>query len=89
MEESPAVANEPQAAAETGAQSPQSLLTPDEINRCQEQLARLADGLNSVILGQRELVDLVLICLVSQGHMLLEGLPGLGKTEFVRSLASL
>ena len=89
MEESPAVANEPQAAAETGAQSPQSLLTPDEINRCQEQLARLADGLNSVILGQRELVDLVLICLVSQGHMLLEGLPGLGKTELVKSLASL
>ena len=39
------------------------------------------------IIGQRELVDTMLICLVSEGHLLVEGMPGLAKTTAVKTLA--
>src|SRR6201986_100172 len=40
-----------------------------------------------VIVGQQNVVDGVLICLLSGGHVLLEGVPGLGKTTLLRTLA--
>ena len=40
-----------------------------------------------VIVGQQEVVDGVLICLLAGGHVLLEGVPGLGKTTLLRTLA--
>jgi MoxR-like ATPase len=39
------------------------------------------------IVGQRELIDSMLICLVSEGHLLVEGMPGLAKTTAVKALA--
>jgi len=39
------------------------------------------------VVGQRALVDSMLICVVSEGHMLVEGMPGLAKTTAVKSLA--
>ena len=41
-----------------------------------------------VVVGQREVLDGVLTCLLTSGHALLEGVPGLGKTVLVRALAS-
>src|SRR6187551_582407 len=56
-----------------------------------EQFAELAAGIESevkrVIVGQDELVRQTLICLVANGHALLEGVPGLGKTMLVRTIA--
>ena len=66
-----------------------SLLSPEEVAEAQESIRRLLDGLNQAILGQQELLELVAICLLARGHMLLEGLPGLGKTELVKSLSKL
>jgi MoxR-like ATPase len=43
--------------------------------------------LASRVVGQRDLVDSMLICLVSEGHVLVEGMPGLAKTTAVKSLA--
>lgn len=40
-----------------------------------------------VIVGQQDVVDGVLICLMSGGHVLLEGVPGLGKTTLLRTLS--
>ncbi|VAX41495.1 FIG022979: MoxR-like ATPases [hydrothermal vent metagenome] len=65
------------------------LLTPEEVKEAQASLTKLLDGLGQVILGQEELLHLVVICLVARGHMLLEGLPGLGKTELVKALSAL
>ena len=65
------------------------LLTPDEVSHAQEQIGRLLEGLGTAILGQRDLLELVSICLLARGHMLLEGLPGLGKTELVKTLSTL
>ncbi len=53
--------------------------------------ASLMDGvrshLASRVIGQRDLVDSMLICLLSQGHLLVEGMPGLAKTTAVKALA--
>ncbi len=43
--------------------------------------------MNQVLFGQEALVDAVIVGLLSRGHLLLEGLPGLGKTELVKGLA--
>ena len=48
---------------------------------------RLRAAVSSVIVGQQAVVDDVLIALCANGHVLLEGVPGLGKTLLVRSLA--
>ena len=50
---------------------------------------RLLDALGAIILGQEALVRRVVIAALAGGHVLLEGLPGLGKTELVKGLASL
>jgi MoxR-like ATPase len=65
------------------------LLTPTEVAEAQQLLMRLTDGLSSAILGQWRLLEQVVICLLARGHILLEGLPGLGKTELVKSLSAL
>jgi MoxR-like ATPase len=43
--------------------------------------------LGTRVVGQRELIDSMLICLVSEGHVLVEGMPGLAKTTAVKALA--
>jgi len=49
--------------------------------------ARLRAEVGKVIVGQEEIVDLVLTALFADGHILLEGVPGLGKTLLVRTLS--
>lgn len=49
----------------------------------------LATGMNRVIVGQKHLVDMLLISLLSDGHILLEGVPGLAKTLAIKTLAQL
>lgn len=50
-------------------------------------LRRLRDEIAKMIVGQDEIVEGVLTCLLGGGHALLEGVPGLGKTMLVRTLA--
>ena len=51
------------------------------------QLNRVRDEIGKIIVGQQDVVDGVLICLLAGGHVLLEGVPGLGKTTLLRTLA--
>jgi MoxR-like ATPase len=53
-----------------------------------ERIDRLRTEVGRVMVGQKAVVDGVLACLVADGHVLLEGVPGLGKTLLVRTLAS-
>jgi MoxR-like ATPase len=48
---------------------------------------RIADNVEKVITGKRAAIDLALITFLSQGHLLIEDAPGVGKTMFARSLA--
>ncbi len=66
-----------------------TLLTPEEVTAAREQIERLLSGLEQALLGQQQLLKLTVTCILARGHLLLEGLPGLGKTELVKSLASL
>ncbi|MBT3219320.1 MAG: AAA family ATPase, partial [Proteobacteria bacterium] len=52
-----------------------------------ERIDRLRREVGRVLVGQTEVIDCVLGCLVADGHALLEGVPGLGKTLLVRTLA--
>ncbi|ADU52004.1 ATPase associated with various cellular activities AAA_3 [Thermaerobacter marianensis DSM 12885] len=56
------------------------------LERLADQLARVRDELQRVILGQDDVVRQVLWALLAGGHVLLEGVPGLGKTALVRAL---
>jgi MoxR-like ATPase len=57
------------------------------IEKFQRDYNAVRDQIGRVVVGQREIVDGVLTCLFANGHALLEGVPGLGKTLLVRSLA--
>lgn len=50
---------------------------------------RLREALATVVYGQREVIDLLLVGLLSEGHILLEGLPGTAKTTLVKTLAQI
>lgn len=69
---------------------------PIDIRELNERIAQhsafithLTTGMNQVIVGQKHLVDSLLIGLLSDGHILLEGVPGLAKTLAIKTLASL
>jgi len=55
--------------------------------RVKEILQRIKDNIGRVILGKDEVIDQVLVTLVAGGHLLLEDLPGLGKTTLAYCLA--
>lgn len=52
-------------------------------------VTNLVTGMNQVIVGQKHLVDSLLISLLSDGHVLLEGVPGLAKTLAIKTLSQL
>ena len=52
-------------------------------------VTNLVSGMDRVIVGQKHLVDSLLIGLLSDGHILLEGVPGLAKTLAIKTLAQL
>lgn len=50
-------------------------------------LKKIADNIEKVIVGKRNAIDLTLVALVCNGHVLLEDVPGVGKTSLVSALA--
>ena len=52
-------------------------------------VTNLVTGMNQVIVGQKHLIESLLISLLSDGHILLEGVPGLAKTLAIKTLAQL
>jgi MoxR-like ATPase len=52
-----------------------------------ERATKIENEVGRVIVGQRELIRQTLTCLLANGHALLEGVPGLGKTMLVRTIA--
>lgn len=59
-------------------------MTPEEFR---EKALRVEQEVSKVIVGQRHIIHQVLVCLLAGGNALLEGVPGLGKTVLVRTLA--
>src|SRR5882724_4122246 len=63
------------------------VLNEDSLRQSVAKLNRVRQEIAKVIVGQQEVIDGVLICLLSGGHVLLEGVPGLGKTTLLRTLS--
>ena len=61
--------------------------TNDRISKASTFVQPLRDNLNRVIVGQERLIDKIIICMLADGHMLLEGVPGLAKTLAVKTLS--
>ncbi len=59
----------------------------DRIVSFQKDFVRLHNNLARVLIGQDEIIEKLIIALLAEGHTLLEGLPGLGKTHLVKALA--
>jgi len=64
-----------------------SRLDEGETARAQKALAAIMDNINTVIVGKRSVVELVVLCLISGGHVLIEDVPGVGKTSLVYAMA--
>lgn len=57
------------------------------ITRAAELLGRLREAIGQAVVGQEAVVEQVTVALVAAGHVLIEGVPGLGKTLLVRAMA--
>ena len=71
-------------------------MNKDALNRLNSKIATksvfvkdLKEGIGRVIVGQDELIDKILISVISNGHILLEGVPGLAKTLTINTVANL
>lgn len=65
------------------------LLQPDEMRDAVDLGQQLLAQLDRILLGQSDLHRLVITAILSRGHVLLEGVPGVGKTALVKALAQL
>lgn len=62
-------------------------LKPEDAELLAQAKRSITEQLGQIIVGQREVIDELLICLFSRGHCLLEGVPGLAKTLMISTLA--
>jgi len=65
------------------------LPSPEELKPATELIGKILGQMDSILLGRPELHQMVLVGLLSQGHILLEGVPGVGKTALVKTLGEL
>src|SRR4051795_4874005 len=62
-------------------------LESDAIGWAARTLGDLRGAIHQAMVGQTDVIEQVLVALVASGHVLIEGVPGLGKTLLVRALA--
>ena len=61
--------------------------TKEQIEEASDSVGRIKSEISKAIIGQDATIDQVLVGLFSAGHVLVEGVPGLGKTLLVKALA--
>lgn len=66
-----------------------TLLSPGEISAATALIERVLRQMNRTLLGREQLHKLVLVGILSRGHILLEGLPGVGKTAMIKALGQI
>ena len=64
------------------------ILQPDELRPAVELIGKALEQLDRILLGRADLHRIVFVAVLSRGHVLLEGVPGVGKTALVKALAN-
>jgi MoxR-like ATPase len=59
----------------------------DEIRQVQEMARRIRQSVGQVIIGKEEVIDLLMVALLCEGHVLFEDVPGIGKTTMAKALS--
>ncbi len=67
----------------------EKLVDKNELDNASKKINKTLDELNKILLGHEEVHKLVMIGIISRGHILLEGLPGVGKTALIKALGEL
>jgi MoxR-like ATPase len=67
---------------------PPSIESDSQYKLANEAVSRLRGNLNRTLLGKQTVVEMVIACLLSKGHLLFDDLPGLGKTTLAKSLVA-
>ena len=62
-------------------------LSQEEVAKASSTLHRVVDNVETVIVGKRQVVELVLLSLIAKGHVLIEDVPGTGKTSLASALS--
>ena len=62
-------------------------ISQSEVDRFADRFAAIADNIERVIQGKRLPIEQLLVCLIAEGHVLIEDVPGVGKTLLAKSLA--
>jgi len=65
-----------------------SLQQPATANSSKERLLQAVDSVNNILMGKEQQVKLAFSCLLARGHLLIEDLPGVGKTTLAHALAT-
>ncbi len=76
--------------AESNVEQPATTNTNSDamtIEQGSQIIDQLSKNINATLIGQESIVEMTLTCLLAGGHLLIEGVPGLGKTLLVRSIA--
>jgi MoxR-like ATPase len=68
--------------------SAEAPLSPEEAARFAANAEAIIDNVAGFIQGKREVISLAVTCLLAEGHLLLEDVPGVGKTSLARSIAA-
>lgn len=66
---------------------PYEMISEGEAAEAQEKIRAVIDNIATVICGKREQIELVVLCMLAGGHVLIEDIPGVGKTSLVSALA--
>jgi MoxR-like ATPase len=64
------------------------MMTPENAVRYRAQFDQIVTNVAGFIQGKRDVIELALICLLAEGHLLIEDVPGVGKTSLARSIAA-
>ena len=71
------------------ADRPEKILQPAELQPAVDLANRAIQQLDQILLGRSDLHRMVMVAILSRGHVLLEGLPGVGKTALVKALGQI
>lgn len=64
-----------------------SIIPAERLQQATDIVQRIRQEIGRAVIGQRDVIDQVLACCLAGGHVLIEGVPGLGKTLLVKALA--